>query len=295
MIYTLTGASGNIGNRLAQQLLAAGHTVNVIGRDASRLDKLVKQGAQAQIGELNDAEFLTRAFTGSDAVFALLPPLYDSEDIYAAHALNRQAVISALKASQVKHIVALSSVGADQPEGTGVVQTLYHFEQELAALKDAHIKILRPSFFLENLFSQLPVIQHAGIVATSIAPDQAIPMIATQDIAAAAAEELLALNFSGHSVRYLLGAGDYTYPEIAEKLSKALDKAQLPYVQIPYGDEVDAISQAGLSRSAAQSLSDLNRAVNEDILLKSVVRDDSNSTPTTLADFLPVLVSAYKA
>ena len=294
MIYAITGATGNIGSKLAAQLLAAGHAVRVIGRDAKRLAPLVSQGAKAYVGKLSDKGFLTEAFTGTDAVFAMLPPQHDAADLHAAQVPNRDALVAALKDAQVSHVVALSSVGANHPSGTGVVETLYHFEQALAGLGETHIKILRPSFFMENLFGQLPVIRAAGIVATSVQPDKAVPMIATQDIAAAAAEFLLARNFSGHSVQFLLGSRDYTYPQVAELLGKALNKPQLPYVQLSYADEIAGLTQAGLSPSVAEGLSNLNRSVNEGKLLQSVTRTPENSTPTTLADFLPELAKAYR-
>lgn len=293
MIYAITGATGNIGSKLASILLQAGHTVRVIGRDATRLENLVNQGGQAHVGDISDVNFLTQAFRGADAVFALLPPQYGATDVYAAQTLNRDALIAALQAAAVSHVVALSSTGGEQPEGTGIVQTLYHFEQALNQLQNIHIKILRPSFFLENLFSQLPVIRQAGIMASSVQSDKAIPMVATRDIAAAAAEFLLQPDFTGHSVQYLLGARDYTYPQVAELLGKALDKPQLSYVQIPAADEIQALVGAGLSQSASESLVALNQAVNSGVLLKEVQRTAANTTATSLEDFLPALVGAY--
>ncbi|HEY9842101.1 MAG TPA: NAD(P)H-binding protein [Candidatus Obscuribacterales bacterium] len=294
MIYTITGATGNIGSRLAELLLEAGHAVRVIGREAGRLEALVTKGAKAYLGDIADTGFLTRAFAGSDAVFAMLPSQYRAEDVYAAQARNRESLVAALQASGVSHVVALSSIGADQPSGTGIVATLRDFEQGLASLTDTQIKFLRPGFFLENLFNQLPVIRNAGIVATSVEPDKPIPMVATRDIAAAAAKFLLARDFTGHSVQYLLGARDYTFPQATELLGRALDKPQLSYVQIPYLDESNALVQAGLSLSTAEALSELNRGVNTGALLKDVRRSPENTTPTSLEDFLPVLVAAYQ-
>lgn len=297
MIYAITGATGNIGSKLAARLLAEGHKVRVIGRDADRLAGLVAQGAEAYVGDIAGSDVLSRAFSGADAVFAMLPPNYGAEDVYAAQRRNSAAVIAALQAARPAHVVALSSTGANLPadQNTGIVAGLREFEQGLAQLSGSAVKVLRPSFFLENLFGQLPVIKAAGIVAASVAPDKAIPMIATRDIAAAAAEHLLARDFSGHSADYLLGTRDYTYPQIATQLGKALNLPTLSYVQIPYGDEVAALSQAGLSPSAAQALSDLNRSVNEDVIFQGLQRSHENTTPTSFEDFLPVLVGAYQA
>lgn len=295
MIYTITGATGNIGGKLAESLLKAGHRVRVVGRDQERLAPLVAKGAQAQVGDLSDSEFLTGAFAGADGVFAMIPPQYAVADIFAVQGEIRQALIAALKAAKVSHVVALSSVGGEQPEGTGVVGALHAFEKELASLEQSAIKILRPGFFFENLFGQLPVIRQAGILAGSLQPDKTLPMIATRDIAAAAAKLLQKPDFTDYSVDYLLGAADYTFPQIAEALGQALGKPQLSYVRIPAEDEVAALLQAGFSRSAAEGMSELYQAVNRGILFKEVKRTPENTTATTLQDFVPVLKAAYGA
>src|ERR1043166_838164 len=108
MIYAITGATGKIGSKLTEKLLAAGHSVRVVGRDAGRLEALVAKGAKAYIGDIADAGFLTRVFAGTDAVFALLPPQFAADDIFAAQARNHEAVIAAIQAAKVSHVVALS-------------------------------------------------------------------------------------------------------------------------------------------------------------------------------------------
>lgn len=293
MLYTITGASGQIGGQLAERLLQAGHRVRVIGRNAARLSKLTALGAEAHIGDLSDTAFLTQAFTGADGVFAMIPPQYGAEDIFAVQGRIRDALIAALQAAGVSHAVALSSVGGEQPAGTGVVGVLHDFEQALAPLQQLALRILRPGFFFENLFGQLPVIRQAGILAASLAGDKALPMIATGDIAAAAADILLQPDFSGHEVVYLLGAADYSFDQIATALGTALHKPQLSYVRIPVADEVAALTQAGFSPSAAEAMSALYQSVNQGILFREVQRTPASTTATSLAEFLPALVQAY--
>ena len=59
MKYVITGGAGHISKPLTEKLLAAGHAVTVIGRNAENLKELVAKGAKAAIGSVEDVQFLT--------------------------------------------------------------------------------------------------------------------------------------------------------------------------------------------------------------------------------------------
>src|SRR5580658_1635700 len=65
--YVILGASGNTGSIIADSLLSKGKKVRVVGRDAERLQRSVRQGAEAFMGEVSDAAALTKAFSGARA------------------------------------------------------------------------------------------------------------------------------------------------------------------------------------------------------------------------------------
>ena len=62
-VYVILGASGNTGSIIADSLLSKGKKVRVVGRDAGRLQRFVRQGAEAFTGDVSDAAALTKAFT----------------------------------------------------------------------------------------------------------------------------------------------------------------------------------------------------------------------------------------
>src|SRR5246127_5725653 len=78
--YAILGASGNTGSIIADFLLSKGKKVRVVGRDAGRLQRFVRQGAEAFTGDVSDAAALTKAFTGARAAYLLLPPITSRED-----------------------------------------------------------------------------------------------------------------------------------------------------------------------------------------------------------------------
>jgi uncharacterized protein YbjT (DUF2867 family) len=82
-MYAIIGVTGHIGSRVADILLSKGETVRVIGRGSARMQQHVNQGAEATIGDMKDTSFLTGAFKGVDAVFAMIPPHYGTPNFRA--------------------------------------------------------------------------------------------------------------------------------------------------------------------------------------------------------------------
>ena len=76
-MLTIMRATGNIGSKLADRLLDKNRRVKVIGRSADRLQPFVDRGATAAVGDASDSDFLSQAFSGSKAVFAMIPPDYE--------------------------------------------------------------------------------------------------------------------------------------------------------------------------------------------------------------------------
>src|SRR5512136_1260507 len=138
-MYAITGATGNIGSKTADILLARGEKVRVIGRSAVRLQPFVERGAEAAIGDLKDGDFVARAFSGATAVFAMIPPDYTALDLRAYQEEIRESLADAIKSSGVKFVVNLSSQGANLPEGTGPILGLRDQESRFNLLEGVNV------------------------------------------------------------------------------------------------------------------------------------------------------------
>src|SRR5580698_2606957 len=114
-MYVILGASGNTGSIIADSLLSKGKKVRVVGRDAGRLQRFVRQGAEAFAGEVSDSAALTDAFNGARAAYLMLPPITSRED----QERESDAIAKAVRDSGLRYAVHLSSYGAHVPEGTG--------------------------------------------------------------------------------------------------------------------------------------------------------------------------------
>ena len=64
-MYVILGASGHTGSIIAASLQLKGEKVRVLGRDAGRLQRFVRKGAEAFTANLSDAAALTKAFSGA--------------------------------------------------------------------------------------------------------------------------------------------------------------------------------------------------------------------------------------
>jgi uncharacterized protein YbjT (DUF2867 family) len=285
-MYTVLGATGNTGSIVAERLLARGEKVRVVGRSADRLQALASLGAEPFVGEITDAGLLNRAFTGVQAAYVMVPPAMKSTDYRAYQKTVSDAIARAIEEAQVEYVVSLSSVGADKPENTGPVVGLHRLEQKLNRIAGLNVLYLRAAYFMENTLPQIQLIRMMGIAAGPLRPDLKLPMIATRDIGAAAAEELLQLSFTGSNTRELLGERDLSMAEVATILGKAVDKPELTYVQAPDEQVRAALLAGGMSKNGADLILEMAAALNSGYMRALEPRSERNTTPTSYETFV---------
>jgi len=294
-MYAILGATGHTGSVAAEKLLAAGQKVRVIGRDAKRLERFSQKGAEAVVADVTDAAALEKAFVGARAVYALIPPAIDKPDVRAYQEKVTDAITAAIQKSGVGHVVLLSSTGADKTSGTGPVVGLHSFEKKLDSIRALNLISLRAGYFMENVLAQAGIIPSLGFMATPLRADLALPMIATRDIGAAAADLLAKLNFSGKQTRELLGARNVSYAEAAKVIAPAIGRPELTYRQVPGAQAKPAMMQLGMSESMVDLILEMCEALNSGYMKPLEPRSAQNTTPTTIETFVAdVFVPAYR-
>jgi len=294
--FVVCGATGNIGSRIAEILLAAGVPVRVSGRERGRLGPLASKGAESWPGDIEDTAFLKRAFSGVRGAFILIPPRYDAPDIREYQDRLGASLVAALSKAKVPRIVALSSIGAHLDKGTGPILGLHNLETRLGTLKEAEVVCLRPAYFMENHLWNIPLIRSQGINGSPIRGDVPLPMIATEDIADATARLFVEGVFHGHEVRYLLGPRDLTMSEATRIIGAAIGKPELKYVQFSEEDARKTLAGAGMSASVLEAMLKMQHGFNVGIIRPTRERSMENTTPTTLEYFTKsVYVRAYRA
>ena len=284
-MYAITGATGHTGSAIAEKLLAKGEKVRVIGRDARRLEKFTKKGAEAAIAEMSDAAALAKAFTGAKAAYVLVPPDMTSNDYRAYQERISDAVASAIEKSGLKYAVVLSSFGANQPDKNGPVAGLYSLEKKIGRIAGVNALFLRPGYFMENFLPQLDVIKSMGMMAGPVRADLPLPLIATRDIGAAAAGALLKLDFQGKQSRELQGPADVNYQQAAKIVGRAIGRPDLIYQQAPAAMLKPAMIGMGMSANTVDLILEMAEALNTGHMKMLEPRSAQNSTPTTLETF----------
>ena len=288
--YVILGASGNTGSIIADFLLSKGKKVRVVGRDAGRLQRFVRKGAEAFTADLSDAAALTKALSGARAAYLMLPPIVSRED----QERESDAIAKAAKDSGLRYAVYLSSYGAHVPKGTGPVTGLHSAEQKLNLINGLNVLHLRAAYFMENNLAAIEMIRGMGIFGHTLLHDLKLPMIATRDVGDYAARRLLDLDFSGKQTRELLGERDLSMAEVTAVIARGIGKPDLRYQQFPYDQMQQALTQAGFLPKKAGVYIEMFQAINEGVLAPLEPRSPENTTPTSFETFVQdVFAPAY--
>lgn len=296
MKYVITGGAGNISKPLTELLLAAGHEVTVVGRNAENLKPSTDKGAHAAIGTVEDVAFLTSTFKGADAVYTMVPPNFGATDWKSYIGQIGKNYAQAIQEAGVQYVVNLSSIGAHMPDGCGPVSGLFREEQELNKLENVHIRHLRPGFFYNNFYSNIPMIKGMGILGGNFGNAETKMVFSDPaDIAAAAVQELQNLTFTGHSIVYI--ASDVrTAGEVAKTLGQAIGNPQLPWVEFSDEQSLGGMQQAGLPEEIAKNYVEMGSALRSGKMFEDFEKNQPNKLGTVkLEDFAQYFAGAYTA
>ncbi|MFZ3342097.1 MAG: NmrA family NAD(P)-binding protein [Terriglobales bacterium] len=289
-MHVILGASGNTGSIIARSLLSKGKKVRVVGRDAGRLERFVRLGAEAFTANMSDAAALTKAFRGARAAYLMLPPAKSPED----QERDSDGIAKAVRESGLRYAVHLSSYGAQVPEGTGPVAGLHSSEQKLNAISDLNVLHLRAAYFMENNLAGIDMIRGMGIFGNALLPDLKLPMAATGDVGDYAAQRLLDLDFSGKQTRELLGERDLSMTEVTAVIARGIGKPDLRYQQFPYDQVQRVLTQMAVPPKGAALYIEMYKAINAGVLIPQEPRSRENSTPTSFEKFVQdVFAPAY--
>jgi uncharacterized protein YbjT (DUF2867 family) len=296
MKYVITGSIGNISKPLTASLVNAGHEVEVISSSLDRKAAIEALGAKALIGDVADQAFLRQAFAGADAVYTMVPPTFAASD-WKGHIANiGRGYAEAIAAVGVKKVVNLSSIGAHLPEGCGPVSGLFFVEEALNKLDGVDVLHLRPGFFYTNFLANIGMIKHMGIIGGNYGEGTQLVLSHTDDIAAAAADALLGLDFQGKSEIYLV-SDELKTQEIATTLGTAIGVPQLPWIDFKDEDSLGGMMQAGLSEEVARNYVEMGTAMRNGKMAEQYQSPDAKKVQGTLklGAFAPVFASIYQA
>jgi uncharacterized protein YbjT (DUF2867 family) len=221
-MYAVTGITGQVGGVVARLLLAGGHDVRAVVRDAAKGETWAKQGCEVALADVNDQQALQHAFEGTEGVFVLLPPTFDPSPGFPEARKTIATLRAALAAAKPSKVVVLSTIGA-QATQPNLLNQLQILEQELGTLP-MPVAFLRAAWFIENAAWDVAPARDSGIVPSFLQPlDKPVPMVATADIGRVAAE-LLRESWTGRRIVELEGPQRISPDMIAASFARLLGR-----------------------------------------------------------------------
>ena len=248
-MFVVLGATGHTGSVVTETLLARKLPVRVVLRSADKGASWKVKGAEIAVASLDDVPALTKALQGATGVYLLVPPNYGASAWLAEQRQRMDQAAEAVKASGISHVVFLSSVGGQIPEGTGPIRAARYGEQKLGTVAQ-NLTILRPCYFMENWAPGIGMAKGHGVLPTFIAPAAKISMISTEDIGRVGAERLIT-GGKGKQIVELAGPEEYSPEQAAAALSQILGKA-VSTQHAPFSAVVPTFKSFGFSDEAAK-------------------------------------------
>ena len=243
----VTGATGNIGSALVQELKASDSDFAVMTSKPG----VTIAGVETRHGDFESVASLTAAFNGIDTLFLLFPLVENKVDLakYAAEAA---------KAAGVKHIVRSSGAGADSASTFALPKLQGEIDDVLAAT-GIPTTFVRPAGFMQNYVTyQSQAIKDGAIYMAD--GGQAQSLIDARDIAAVAARVLTNPNAHAGKAYTLTGGEAFTGEQAAATISAALGKP-VKHVSVPTEAAVATMNQWGMPPFIVNAMDSLNKIV----------------------------------
>lgn len=235
MTMLVTGATGQIGRQVVQQLVQRGAKVRALVRNPAKAD--FAPGVDVVQGDLLDPDSLRNAYQGVSTLF-LLNAVAPDEFTQALIALNLA------KEAGIERLVYLSVIHSDRYLNVPHFAGKYGVERVIEDLGFS-ATILRPAYFMENDATVLDVVREYGVYPMPIG-GKGLAMIATSDIAEIAAVALLHREQASRPMpleRYnLVGPDSLTGEDVARIWAEVLGRP------VAYGGDDTAAFEQNLRR-----------------------------------------------
>jgi uncharacterized protein YbjT (DUF2867 family) len=225
------GITGRVGGAIAENLLAQGEKIRAIVRTPEKAAQWRDRGAEIAVADVDDPNALASAFEGTDGVFLMVPPNFAPAPGFPELRKTLASYRAALAKALPKKAVYLSSIGAEQTSGLGLITGSHLLEQTLRDLPIAHA-FLRAGWFMENHASDVTTAQSEGRIYSNLYPlDRKFSLVATADIGKAGAD-VLRQEWTGTRHIEVAGPEQYSPNDIARALSSVLGRT-IEVVAVP--------------------------------------------------------------
>lgn len=215
----ITGATGNLGKAVANELIAKGVTnVSVMARDLQKAEEFKAKGIEVVYGDYNDYDSLVKAFTNIDKLYFV-----SASDVAQRYAQQENVVKAATEAG-VKHII-YTSAQRKREDGTSVIAFVIEADLHTEALiKESGMTytILKHGLYTELL----PLFMGESVIETGVylpAGMGKAAYISRNDLATAGATIITTEGHENKTYEFG-GATAYSFQDIADMLTELSGK-----------------------------------------------------------------------
>jgi len=277
----VTGASGQLGQRVLELLLEAGET-NIIAttRNTDKLAAFAEKGVDVRYGDFDEPDSLKTAFAGADRVLLISTDALGEPGKRLAQHKN---AVQAAQEVGVKHVVYTSLASAD--DSPVLFAPDHHGTEQALAATDMGWTILRNNIYMGMVIQNInTAYQMGGLYAA--AGDGKTAYITREDCAKAAAAALTD-DFTGTRILEVSGPEALSQAEIAA-LASEITGEPLTYTPVPLETIVDGMVKAGLPQPMAETFASFDTAIAEGKMddVTSAYADLTGETPTSVSEFL---------
>ncbi|MCW2672599.1 MAG: hypothetical protein JWP14_1188 [Frankiales bacterium] len=279
MPYLVTGATGRTSAGVVRHLRAAGEKVRVLVRDRDKAKTTFDDLHDIEIveGDFDDTAILATAFEGADGAFLALGSGPDQIRL-------ENAVIDGAVRAELPHLVKLSSIATSHESALVVGRIHAEIQDHLVASGLPHT-LLYPASFANNLLYAARSVSTENSW-TGAAPTGRVSYIDIRDLSEAAA--LVLRDPALHGKSYDLSGPDaYTFPEIAQLLSRVLGHP-VTYVPVSPDDRRAELLARGVPEFFAELLLSLETGAEAGQMsaVTTTLKELLGHEPRTLEEFL---------
>lgn len=286
----VTGASGNIGSEIVNQLLGVAPAVSIKAAVHSRQNvKKVKDGDRVKVIPIdyNESDTLRQALKDVDKLFLLTPDVPN-----AAH-LASNAVTEAKKAG-IRHIVKQSVMGADLKADVGTMR-LHRQVEDIIEQSGIPFTFLRPNEFMQNFINfHSPSIKGNNAFYIPL-EDAKVSLVDVRDIAAVAVKSLTDEDLHKNKTHLITGPEALSYHQVAEILSNRIGR-KINYVNISDEEARAAMKEIGMSDWLINTVSELSDYFRKGKAseISSAVEEVTGNKPISFSQFAKDYVDAFR-
>jgi len=262
----VTGATGQIGRLVIEELLNRDVPVRAFVRREDGLSDLKNESLEVAIGTFEDRKSIEEAVKGVTRLFLIAR---DNPEQVSQH----ENVIRVAEQAGVKHIVKLSAFGASKDSPVALMR--WHYETE-DRLKNSELKwtFIRPHLYMQNLLRFAGTVIDKNEFSAPMSFD-AFSLIDVRDIAEVAAK---ILEEGGHESKIytLTGPKAVTYDDVANHLSQILNR-KIHYRSVSQENYYEYLISTGVPSWRAYDLA---------YIADAYPGDDKNMITTDINDLL---------